>query len=290
MPEKILTSFTGFLSDTKPFLALTSSRSRLYHYCARGKIGEGKMKRGFFFSFIALTFMGILYAQVQIRKQVLPKKEDIRSLKVISPNRGEKWEIGTEYPIRWESQGVFNPNMVTIILTGGGQTHMITSRTGTANDGSHNWRPRWNNPPPGHYKLQITSADGAVKDESDGSFEIVPPAVDLKCSFRTQIKHEGGTTKKPFWYVTIVVYNKGTKNLNNVLFNWVITRDNVVVEQNGAGYGLMYPGKLYETTVKQLISPGRWRFEAYVDPDNRQGENEYLRGDNTASTETQRGR
>jgi hypothetical protein len=246
------------------------------------------MRRPIFFFISALLVVGILHSQVQLRKQDLQKKEILRALKIISPNRGEKWEIGNEYTIRWESRGVFSPNSVRISLAGGHTPILITSQSGTTNDGSHNWRPRWNNPPPGHYKLQITSLDGAVKDESDGSFEVIRPAVDLTCTFRTQIKHEGGTTKKPFWYITIIIHNKGTKTLNSVLFNWVITRDNVVVEQNGAGYGQMYPNKMYETTVRQLISRGKWHIEVYVDPDNRQGENEYLRNDNTASTETQR--
>jgi hypothetical protein len=72
------------------------------------------------------------------------------------------------------------------------------------------------------------------------------------------------------------------------MFNWVITQNNVVIKQDGAGYGLMYPNKLYETNLRQLISRGTYRIEVFVDPENQLGENEYLRRDNTAAVETKR--
>jgi hypothetical protein len=147
--------------------------------------------------------------------------------------------------------------------------------------------PRWDNPPPGHYRLQIMTLDGAVKDESDRSFEIIRPPVDLRCAFRTQIKREGGTQKKPYWYVTIMIHNKGTKTLNNVMFNWVITKNNVVIKQDGAGFGLMYPNKIYESDLRQLLSSGKWRIEVFVDPENRQNETESLLHDNKVSVETE---
>ena len=246
------------------------------------------MKKLIFIFITVFLCTGVLYSQVQIKKRDEQKVKILRSLKIISPNRGEKWEIGKEYAIRWESKGIFNPNSVKMFLLGRGRPIIITSQQGTYNDGTHNWRPRWDNPPPGHYSLQIMTLDGAVKDESDGNFEIIPPPVDLSCTFRTQIKWEGGRTKKPIWYVTIMIHNKGTKKLNNVMFDWVFTKNNVVIKQDGAGYGLMYPNKLYETDLRQLISSGTWRIEVFVDPENRQGENEYLRRDNTAAVETKR--
>jgi hypothetical protein len=246
------------------------------------------MKKRIFLFITVFLCTGILYSQVQVKKQYQQKTQILRALKIISPNRGEKWEIGKEYTIRWESKGIFTPNLVKMFLTGSNTPIIITSQSGTSNDGVHNWRPKWDNPPPGHYKLQIMTLDGAVKDESDGSFEVIPPPVDLSCTFRTQIKREGGTHKKPFWYVTIMIHNKGTKKLKNVMFNWVITKNNVVIKQDGAGYGLMYPNKLYETDFRQLISPGTMRIEVFVDPENQQGENEYLRRDNTAAVETKR--
>lgn len=246
------------------------------------------MKKLIFLFITVFLCAGIFYSQVQIKKQDQKKLQVLRSLKIISPNRGEKWEIGKEYTIRWQSKGIFRPNLVKMFLLGRSRPILITNQQGTSNDGAHNWRPRWGNPPPGHYRLQIVTLDGAVKDESDGSFEVIPPPVDLHCTFRTQIKWEGGRIKKPIWYVTIIIHNKGTKKLNNVMYDWVITKNNVVIKQDGAGYGLMYPNRVYETNLRQLISRGTWRIEVFVDPENRQGENEYLRGDNTAAVETKR--
>jgi len=244
------------------------------------------MKKHLLLIIIIFLCIGVLYSQVQVKKPVKQKIQPLQTIKVLSPNGGEKWEIGKEYTIRWETRG--NIRSVKIMLENGGKLIMLTGNIGTTNDGTHQWTPRWNNPPTGHYRLQLMSLDGAVKDESDGSFEVISPPVDLSCTFRTQIKWEGGTHKKPIWYVTIMIHNKGTKTLNNVMFNWVITKNNVVIKQDGAGYGLMYPNKLYEADLRQLISPGTWRIEVFVDPENQQGENEYLRKDNTAAVETKR--
>ena len=231
--------------------------------------------------------VGILHSQVQVKKKIPQKVQILRSIKTIFPNAGEKLEIGKQYTIRWESKGIFKPNLVKIFLTNNRNPILITSNSGISNDGVHDWRPRWANPPVGHYKLLITTLDGAVKDESDGSFEVIPPPVDLKCTFRSQVKYKGTLGgQKPYWYVTIIIHNKGTKTLKNVMYNWVITKNNVVIKQNGAGLGLMHPNKLYETDLRQFASKGTWRVEVFVDPDNLQGENEYLRRDNTAAVET----
>jgi len=222
-------------------------------------------------------FIGVVYSQVQVKKPVKQIIQPLQTIKVLSPNGGEKWEIGKEYTIRWQTRG--NIKLVKIMLENEGKLIMLTSNIGTTNDGTHQWTPRWNNPPTGYYKLQIMSVDGAIKDKSDGSFEVIPPPVDLKCS----IVHQ--TEKTEYWHYTISVHNKGTKKLKNVLFNWVITRNNEVVKQDGAGYGLMYPNKLYKAKFAQPISIGKWRLEVFVDPDNQQNEVERLRRDNNVSAE-----
>jgi hypothetical protein len=241
------------------------------------------MKKHLLLIIIIFLSIGAVYSQVQVKKPLKQKIQPLQTLKVLSPNGGEKWEIGREYIIRWETRG--NIKSVKIMLENAGKLIMLTGSIGTTNDGAHQWTPRWNNPPPGHYKLQLMSLDGAVKDISDGSFEVIPPPVDLKCVIVYQVKKAGRGMKKKYWNYTISIHNKGTKKLENVLFNWVITKNNVVVKQDGAGFGLMYPNKLYEAKFVQTVSKGKWRLEVFVDPDNRQNEVERLRSDNNVSTE-----
>jgi hypothetical protein len=243
------------------------------------------MKKRFFFFAIILVSFGILHSQVQIKKRPLQKKELLRALNVVSPNGGATWEIGTDYPIQWGSQGVFSPNMVKIALTSGNNSHWITSQSGTTNDGAHHYRPHWNNPPLGHYKLRISSLDGVVSDESDGVINVVPPPVDLSCALRSRVVTRN---RMPYWEITITIQNKGSRTLNNVLFNWVITQDNVVRDQDGAGFGTMYPNKLYTHRLSHHMGRGNNRIEVRVDPDNRQGENQFLRQNNIAAQERRR--
>lgn len=59
------------------------------------------------------------------------------TLKVLSPNGGEKWEIGTTQTITWSSQS-YGTVKILISRDGGNSWHTIISST--PNDGSHPWK------------------------------------------------------------------------------------------------------------------------------------------------------
>lgn len=118
----------------------------------------------------------VMSPQVQ-QKQVIQKKiQVLRSLKVLSPNGGETWYKEGQYTIRWQSRGI-SGDVRIIIKKWDGEKYIHYVGFQTPNDGSHVWKvPQKIGytvlPPGSYYKVEIESMDRAVKDESDGYFNI----------------------------------------------------------------------------------------------------------------------
>jgi hypothetical protein len=109
---------------------------------------------------------------------------------------------------------------------------------------------------------------------------IPPPEVDLTC--KIEVVSTGPANA--FFGYRIKVKNKGTKTLNQVMFNWLITKQGVMVQQDGAGFGLMYPNTWYEASRGPFPKPPEsYSIQVFVDPDNEQGESAALRGNNTCT-------
>jgi hypothetical protein len=107
---------------------------------------------------------------------------------------------------------------------------------------------------------------------------VQPREVDLMC--KIDVVNVGGFKFK----YKVKVKNKGMKTLNQVLFNWLVTRDGTMVEQDGAGFGLMYPNTWYTGDVGPFMGTAdSYQIEVFVDPDNAQGEPQGSRGDNNCS-------
>ncbi|RMF59220.1 MAG: hypothetical protein D6743_16610, partial [Calditrichaeota bacterium] len=95
------------------------------------------------------------------------------SLKVVVPNGGEKWQVGTKHNITWTSQNLSNPIRIKYSTDGG--AHYTTIVSSTSNDGSYTWTIP--NTPSTTCLVRVSDAtDGSPKDVSDAPFEIVASA------------------------------------------------------------------------------------------------------------------
>lgn len=91
-------------------------------------------------------------------------------IKVISPNGGENWVIGTTKTIKWSSSGA-GANVKIELLKGGVVNKVIAGST--PNDGSHNWAIPGGQTLGNDYKVRITSiSKPSIKDTSDYNFII----------------------------------------------------------------------------------------------------------------------
>jgi len=134
------------------------------------------VKKCFLFLIIFSLAGQVVSPQVQ-QKQVIQKKiQFLRSIKVLSPNGGETWYKEGQYTIRWESRGI-SGDVRIIIKKWDGERYIHYLELQTPNDGSHVWKvPQKIGytvlPAGSYYKVEIGTMDRAVKDESDGYFNI----------------------------------------------------------------------------------------------------------------------
>lgn len=166
---------------------------------------------------------------------------------------------------------------------------------------------RWQVPerlPLGKYKLHLSSKGGKIKDVSDRAFEIVLPKVDLVCGFMYVGKVSKKKTyilsgsKKKYLKFEVYVKNSGTKILNRVPIIWALLKQpgNVVMEQGEAGFGNVYPERMYTTTFEfkyssvehtwifvdreKKLEKGDYSFVFEADPRNELRESEVTRANN----------
>jgi hypothetical protein len=92
-----------------------------------------------------------------------------QAIKVISPNGGEYWTIGSSQTINWIPAGV--TGNVRIQLSRNGGSTWTTIIASTPNDGSQAWRVTW--PATNQARIKVVSiANPAISDISDGNFTI----------------------------------------------------------------------------------------------------------------------
>ena len=130
------------------------------------------------------------------------------SITVTSPNGGETWQVGTAYDITWESDKYNGEVKIEISTTAGSTWWDVTQGSNTENDGSYSYTPVPENIS-NHCLFKVEStADPAVKDQSDQEFSIVgssgtpllgvdPASLDFGTtlsSLSLQITNRGGGT------------------------------------------------------------------------------------------------
>jgi hypothetical protein len=213
--------------------------------------------------------------KVDTLRPVLTPRLTLRpTITLVEPNGGESWEIGRTYTIRWTSERLQHD--VTVDLCSGSRCFRLTG--GQSKSGSYSYTVD-SFLDAGDYKIEVYEKGKAAVDRSDGNFSIARPAVDLTCMLRVSPSRES---------FSIWVRNNGTRIVDAVLFDWLITRSGSgVVEQHGAGFGRMYPDRWYSTREGYSFDMPRrvYVVEVFVDPDNRNGEAEALRADNHCEAE-----
>ncbi|UCH88237.1 MAG: Ig-like domain-containing protein, partial [Thermoplasmata archaeon] len=98
------------------------------------------------------------------------------SVRVTSPNGGEDWMKGENYPITWDATGNFNSTAVDLYYsTDNGQT-WTSIATGIPNTGYYNWTVPNIETAGALIKVVVTDTSGnSASDTSDASFAIDPP-------------------------------------------------------------------------------------------------------------------
>lgn len=95
------------------------------------------------------------------------------SLRVLSPNGGEKWEPGSTHEITWTTRGTQTANVRIELSTNGGANYADIAAS-TPNDGSHSWTAP--NSLSTTCLVQITDTGNAgLTDTSDSYFSIAAP-------------------------------------------------------------------------------------------------------------------
>lgn len=99
-------------------------------------------------------------------------------IKVISPNGGERWEIGKTYDIKWQSSGLETIE-INLYNSSSGTAYGIADDI-QASLGSYSWIISNNIPKGSNYLIQINgNYKGAPMDSSDNYFSIVSPTTTI---------------------------------------------------------------------------------------------------------------
>jgi len=89
-------------------------------------------------------------------------------MRIISPNGGEEWRLGTEHDIRWQSTSV--EDVIIELMDGDVVGRILTE--GTPNDGIFEWAIPTDVVPNDNYYIRCTLADSLEQDLSNHPFAI----------------------------------------------------------------------------------------------------------------------
>lgn len=224
-------------------------------------------------------------------------------IRVLYPNGGEKLELLGEYNIRWHSSGHIDRVNISFENTDKRTVIGLASGRNIRNTGNHRMTLE-KRLPPGNYKIRVSAAGSNVRDESDRAFEIVMPRIDLVCG----LLYFGKVTRKKNYILSgkvtksmkfeVYVQNNGTEIVNRVPVMWALLQQpgNIVVQQHEAGFGNVYPGRMYKTSFEfkfkeagwtwaivgreRKLKKGSYSFVFEVDPRNELRESGEARSDN----------
>ena len=117
------------------------------------------------------------------------------TLKVTTPNGGQKWTTGKSYQIKW-SKGTAGAK-VKIQLLKNGKTYKWISKS-TANDGKHAWKIPTTVATASTYKIKVTSTTKkTVTDSSNKNFKITKSKGGGGSSVSYTISKDGSTVRCP---------------------------------------------------------------------------------------------
>jgi hypothetical protein len=110
-------------------------------------------------------------------------------IRVLSPNGGEKWEIGKTHKIRWASSGVYGNVIIQLENWSSDRNRVHVTEIAKnipVTAGEYSWSIPENQPVGSYYKIKITKIDqtslgeGGISDESDNYFTIDVPSPSIE--------------------------------------------------------------------------------------------------------------
>jgi len=127
----------------------------------------------------AASIEELLAKIAEIQTQILQLQTQLAqlsSLKITTPNKGEIWELGKSYEIRWISAGRDIISDVTLYLYKGGTLHQTIAAT--SNIGVYIWGIPIDLEAGNDYKIRVVnSSHVSFYDDSDINFEIKSPSL-----------------------------------------------------------------------------------------------------------------
>lgn len=120
-----------------------------------------------------------------------------RSVTVTAPDGGQRWFIGSVYPVTWTTTGSISTVNIEYSVDNGGSWDFIAS---AANSGSYNWTIP--NTPSTACLVKVSEASGSAFDVSNGVFTIDPyPTITVTSPDGGQ-DWDAGTTQAVTWSYT----------------------------------------------------------------------------------------
>ncbi|MBN1256008.1 MAG: hypothetical protein JXA50_12095 [Deltaproteobacteria bacterium] len=282
-------------------------------FCNKTNKGGTIMKKFICLAMGAIVLLALIPTAAAPVAEFRTVKQRKGEIKIIYPKGGEVWAQGNRYMIEYETKwkpyfNNFKDASISLKNTATNQEYTVVPRwkagkhpTPTGSNSFYNPKVPCNvnkNTPPGKYKVRIALLDGSDWDESNGEVTIRVPVVnvDLVCDIRhAKLTYTAFDNKRCELEFQVWVKNKGTKRLKHVMIDYRILklpqRLLIVQQSEGIGFSDMYPDTWYnapqkidilmELAQRGIGSKGKYLLEVVVDSQNRQGENEEYRFDNT---------
>jgi len=158
------------------------------------------------------------------------------SIRVASPNGGERLQVGSIHTITWESFGIVGEVKIEYSIDSGNT--WIETISATGNDGSHEWAIPDN--PSETCLIRVGETDGTPLDTSDNPFAIVPPSTDSM----TVVSPNGGenltvgTTHNITWTASSNIENITIEYSIDNGANWIMI---VASTTNNGNYDWVIP-------------------------------------------------
>jgi hypothetical protein len=196
-------------------------------------------------------------------------------IRVHFPNGGEKLERFNEYNVRWHSSGQIERVNISFKNTDKNTSIGLRSGRNVRNTGNHRMQID-KRLPLGNYKIRVSAVGSNVEDESDNTFEVVLPKIDLVCG----LLYFGRVTRKKNYILSgsvtksmkfeVYVQNNGSQIINRVPVMWALLQQpgNLVIQQHEAGFGNVYPGRMYKTSFEFKYKEAGWTW-AIIDRDRK---------------------
>ena len=162
------------------------------------------------------------------------------TLKVTTPNGGQKWTTGKSYVVKWNlTFNIRHPHISIRLLKNGRHVQWITKKTW--NDGRFVWKIPANVSASSNYKIRIQNVGRSIKDNSDRSFSIAkPPSKPVEFS-----KAVGLTIYEPGKTYTIRWKTSGYPKSEKVGIR--LWRGTEILSESESGFPKQYPFKLDNT-------------------------------------------